>query len=146
MSEQGMIAVLEDSYSRFAARLEDVSAADTPVAERVALFVDRAWEHFLSRHFRSTIEILLNYLGREEHAGAGDWRSRMAQAWDGVWSRVFADVRLPRAKRMMLQHYAVATLSGLAATLMLGGDDRAQMKSELALLKDALVRSLQAPE
>ena len=92
------------------------------VAERVSLFVDRAWDHFRSRHHRTTFEILLNDLGREEPRGADDWRARMADAWDEVWSRVFRDARLPRAKSRMLQRYAVATLSGLAATHVLAGD------------------------
>jgi len=141
-----MLAVLEDSFRRFAERLEDVSADGTGVRERVSLFVDRAWDHFRSRHFRSTFEILLNDLGRDESTGTGDWRGRMTVAWDGVWSGVFADVRMARAKRLMLQHYAIATLSGLAATVMIGSSDHAQLRNELALLKDTLTRSLTAAE
>jgi hypothetical protein len=46
----------------------------------------------------------------------------------------------------MLQHYAIATLSGLAATVMIGSSDHAQLRNELALLKDTLTRSLTAAE
>jgi AcrR family transcriptional regulator len=137
-----LLAVLEDSFRRFAERLDDVVVESTSVDERVSLFVDRAWEHFSSRHFRSTFEILLNYLGREEHADTGDWRPEMTRAWDRVWSHVFSDAGLPRRKSLMLQHFTVSTLSGLAATLMLAGPDIAIPRYELDMLKSALVRAL----
>jgi AcrR family transcriptional regulator len=137
-----LLAVLEDSFQRFAARLADVSADEMPIDERVGIFVDRAWEHFRSRHFRSTFEILLNYLGRDEHADAGNWRTEMTHAWDGVWSRVFAGARIPRRKSLMLQHYTVSTLSGLAATLMFEGRQATLARQELDLLKDCLIRAL----
>jgi len=134
-----LLAVLEDSFRRFAERMEDVVVEGTTVAERVSLFVDRAWEHFSSRHYRSTFEILLNYLGREEHADGGDWRTEMTRAWDRVWSHVFSDSEIPRRKSLMLQHFTVSTLSGLAATLMLAGPDAALPRYELDVLKAALV-------
>ena len=135
-----LLAVLEDSFARFAGRLHDVSL-DVPLEERVAHFVDRAWAHFSGRHYRSTFEILRNFLGREEHRG-GDWREQMQRAWDGVWSRIFSDARLSRRRSLMLQHYTVATLSGLASTLMLEGPHAVLPRSELELLKDTLVREL----
>ena len=135
-----LLAVLEDSFARFAERMRDIPP-DVPLAERVGLFVDRAWAHFNSRHYRSTFEILRNFLGREEHRG-GDWRDQMQGAWDGVWSRIFSDARLSRRQSLMLQHYTVATLSGLASTLMLEGPHAVLPKWELELLKDTLVREL----
>jgi hypothetical protein len=108
------------------------------------VFVDRAWEHFRSRHFRSTFEILLNYLGRKEHADAGDWRTEMTRAWDGVWSRVFAGTNVSRRKSLMLQHFTVSTLSGLAATLVFEGKDAILPRQELDLVKDCLTRALSA--
>jgi AcrR family transcriptional regulator len=139
-----LLAVLEDSFRRFAERLADISDQSMPIETRIDLFVDRAWEHFRSRHFRSTFEILLNHLGREEHAGAGDWRAEMTRAWDGVWSRVFAGARLSRRKSLMLQHFTVSTLQGLAATLMLEGREATLARRELDLLKDVLMRTLTA--
>jgi AcrR family transcriptional regulator len=136
-----LLAVLEDSFRRFAERLRDVPL-DLGLAERASLFVDRAWAHFRSRHYRSTFEILRNYLGPAEYAGAGDWREQMQSAWDQVWSRIFADARLPRRRSLMLQHFTVATLSGLASTLMLQGPDSVLPRWELDLLKDTLVREL----
>ena len=137
-----LLAVLENSFERFAERLEHVGAEGTSLAARAALFVDLAWEHFRSRHYRATFEILLNYLGRAEHRGAGDWRIEMSQAWDRVWSRVFADAKLPRKRSLMLQHFTVSTLSGLAATLMLQDLGATLPKGELDILKTTLAREL----
>ncbi len=136
-----LLAVLEDAFNRFAERLTDIPVAETTIAKRVSLFVDRAWEHFRGRHFRSSFEILLNYLGREEHAGAVDWRAQMAGAWDRVWSRIFADAHVPRRRSLMLQHFTIATLSGLATTLMLQSN-AALPPQELDLLKQTLTRAL----
>jgi AcrR family transcriptional regulator len=137
-------AVLEDSFERFAERLDRVTIAGTALAARAALFVDLAWDHFRSRHYRATFEILLNHLGREAHAGAGDWRLEMSRAWDRVWSRIFADAKTPRRRSLMLQHFTVSTLSGLAATLMLQGGDATLPKGELDVLKATLRRELAA--
>ena len=139
-----LLAVLEDSFARFAERMRDIPP-DVALAERVGLFVDRAWAHFSSRHYRSTFEILRNFLGREEHRG-GDWRDQMQGAWDGVWSHIFSDARLPRRRSLLLQHYTVATLSGLASTLTLEGPGAVLPKWELDLLKDTLVRELARAE
>jgi AcrR family transcriptional regulator len=136
-----LLAVLEDSFNRFAERMTDIAPGKTTLDERASLFVDRAWEHYSSRHFRSTFEILLSYLGREEHADAGDWRGEMARAWDGLWSRVFADAKLTRGKSLTLQNFVISALTGLAQTATLAGTAKAP-KAELELLKDALARSL----
>ena len=135
-----LLAVLEDSFARFAERLRDIPP-DVSLAERVGLFVDRAWAHFNSRHYRSTFEILRNFLGREEHRG-GDWREQMQEAWNGVWSRIFSDARLSRRRSLVLQHYTVATLSGLASTLTLEGPGAVLPKWELEMLKETLIREL----
>lgn len=137
-----LLAVLEDTFNRFAERLADIPLANTTLAERASLFVDRAWAHFRSRHFRSTFEILLNYLGRDQRAGAGGWREQMAHAWDRVWSQIFADARLSRRRSLMLQHFTIATLVGLATTLILQGGDAVLPPHELDLLKHTLARAL----
>jgi hypothetical protein len=136
-----MLAVLEESFARFAALMEDIPLAGTPLVERTALFVDRAWEHFSGRFYRSTFEILLNYLGRED-LGERDWRRQMWLALDAVWTRIFADSRLPRARSRMLQHFTVSTLAGLASTLMLEGEHATLPRKELDLLKETLTREL----
>jgi len=139
-----LLAVLDDTFTRFAERLSDIPVAETPLAERVSLFIDRSWEHFRSRHFRTAFEILLDYLGRDEQPHAGQWREQMTRAWDRVWSTIFADVGLPRSQSLMLQHYTVATLSGLAAMSMMEGASASLSRRELQLLKDSLMRSMDA--
>lgn len=137
-----LLAVLEDTFTRFAERMTDIAVAETPLTERVSLFIDRAWEHFRSRHFRTAFEILLDYLGREEHPHAAQWREQMTRAWDRVWSTLFADARVPRSQSLTLQHYTVATLSGLASMSMMEGASASLSRRELQILKDTLVRSL----
>ncbi len=137
-----LLAVLEDSFERFAQRLEPVTVDGTSITARAALFVDLAWEHFRGRHYRATFEILLNYLGRAEHRGVGNWRIEMSRAWDRVWSRIFADTQLPRKRSLLLQHFTVSTLSGLASTLMLQGSKPTTPTWELEVLKTTLVREL----
>ena len=137
-----LLAVLEDTFTRFAERLADIPGTETALADRVSLFVDRAWEHFRSRHFRSTFEILLDYLGREDHPDADKWREQMTRAWDRVWSQIFADVRLPRRKSLLLQHLTISTLQGLAATLMMANPAAELPRGELDLVKRTLLREL----
>lgn len=137
-------AVLEETFARFAERLADPPATSTPIAERVSWFVDRAWGHFQSRHFRSTFEILLDHLGRDDHADADAWRATMTQAWDAVWKQIFGDVRMPRGRSLMLQRFTISTLSGVAATLMMQRSGADLSAYELEIVKRMLVRELEA--
>lgn len=140
-----LLAVLEDTFTRFADRMADIPVAAIPLAERVSLFVDRAWEHFRSRNFRCAFEILLDYLGREEHPHGAQWREQMTRAWDHVWSTLFADARIPRGRNLMLQHYTVATLSGLATMAIMEGASASLSRRELQLLKDTLTGEMTGP-
>jgi AcrR family transcriptional regulator len=140
-----LVAVLDDSFGRFAALMESIPLEDTSLEERARLFIDRAWQHFSSPHYRSTYEILLHYLGREEkrRGGAGGgWRERMFGAWDTLWQRLFGGTRISRNRHYVLQHYTISVLSGLASTLMLEGSEAAIRGSELELLKETLAREL----
>lgn len=137
-----LLAVLEDTFTRFAERMTDIAVAETPISDRVSLFIDRAWEHFRSRHFRCAFEILLDYLGRDEHPHAAQWRTQMTRAWDRVWSALFSDARVARSRGLMLQHYTVATLSGLAAMAMMEGASASLSRRELQLLKDTLASEM----
>jgi AcrR family transcriptional regulator len=139
-----LVAVLEDSFQRFAARLERIPIESLSLERRVAFFVERAFEHFTSREYVSTFEILLDHLRREDlpsRGGAG-WQVQMLHAWDRVWRRFFGDASLPRRRRLRLQHYTVAVLTGLATTLLLEGGDASLPREELALLEATLVREL----
>lgn len=131
-------AVLEDSFERFATRLDRIPA-EGPLEERVGLFVDRAWEHFSSPHYRSTLEILL-HATPERSEGAG-WQGRMVEELNRIWQRLFADAPLPPRRVAMLQRYAASLLSGLSSLALL--DRRPHTRgAELALLKRTLVEEL----
>ena len=137
-----LVAVVEHSFNLFAERLDDVSGEGETLEKRAALFVDRAWEHFRSRLYRSTLEILLGYLGREDLPEQPDWRGQMFRAWDRIWMELFGDAPISRRRHFVLQHYTISTLSGLASTLMLEGGEVRLRGEELDLLKDTLVREL----
>jgi hypothetical protein len=68
----------------------------------------------------------------------------MSRAWDRLWSQIFADATLSRKRSLMLQHFTVSALSGLASTLMLHGGDVTLPKWELDVLKATLLRELTA--
>ena len=133
-----LAAVLEDSFERFAARLGDIEVEGAPLERRVALFVERAWEHFASPHFRSTFEILQHYAGE---AGNG-WQAEMLAAWNRIWSTIFEDAHLSRRRRITLQHYTISCLTGLASLLRFQAPSTPVLADELALLKDTLLREL----
>jgi AcrR family transcriptional regulator len=137
-----LAAVLEDSFGRFAERVSDI-AVEAPVAERVGLFVDRAWLHFASPHYRSTFEILLSQAAADPEAEPA-WRARMFRAWDASWARLFGDCGAPRQRTRTIQHYTLSVLSGLACMAMLEGSAPRFLEGELALLKETLAREFGA--
>ena len=134
-----LAAVLEDSFDRFAERLADIATEGSSLERRVELFVDRAWEHFASPHFRSTFEILQHYGTSSRDRG---WQEQMLQAWNGMWTRLFADAPRSRRKRIALQHYTVSVLAGLASLLRFESPSAVVLDTELRLLKDTLLREL----
>lgn len=134
-------AVLEDSFERFAARLGEVRTEGVPLAERVSAFVDIAWAHFGSPDYHSTFEILLNYT-RDDSAGVPIWQSEMFGAWNRVWSKIFADVSLPRRRTVALQTFAISLVSGMAALAMLRRAVEPVQGAELDLLKQTLLREM----
>jgi AcrR family transcriptional regulator len=133
-----LAAVLEDSFDRFARRLGDVPAQGASLERRVALFVERAWDHFSSPHFRSTFEILQHYAGE---AGNG-WQDEMLAAWNRIWAGIFADAPLSKRRRVTLQHYTIACLTGLASLLRFQAPSPRVLEDELRLLEETLVREL----
>jgi len=137
-----LLAVVEDSFNRFAARLAGIPTEGESLQKRAGLFIDRAWEHFSSPEYRSTFEILLNYLRREDVAETPSWQARMFRAWDRIWMRLFEDAPISRRRHRVLEHYVISTLSGLASTLMLEGVEAGLRAEELELLKALLAREL----
>jgi len=136
-----LAAVLEDSFGRFASRIADLPEEETSVEKRVSFFLDRAWEHFASPHYRSTFEILLNAAG-DVSVSEPAWQVEMARAWNRVWLRLFGEVPLSRERHRTLQHYTISVLTGLAAIKTMEGDGASFRTGELALLKDTLIREL----
>jgi len=132
-------AVLEDTFERFEARVGDI-ASDAPLARRVALFVERAWEHFASPHFRSTFEILLHHGKSDDGEVPPHWQEKIFRDFDRVFERLFSDSRLPKRERSALHQYAVAELMGLAALEML--DQPRPRAAQLALLERTLLSEL----
>ncbi len=143
-----LMAVLEDSFRRFELRLADVPREGIGLAERASLFVARAWQHFASREYASTFEILLDHLRRTDLHPAREpsWQTRMFRAFDAVWRRLFHDAPLSPARHRLLQHYTVSVLVGLAASLLLAGPRARLPEGELALLEATLVRELTGAE
>ena len=136
-----LMAVLEESFERFAEVLGEPPAADLPLDQRVAAFVERAWRHFGSPHYRTTFEILLNLPSDVEPR----WQAGMLDTWNRLWKRFFAESRLTRRETLELMHYTVSVLSGLATTQMLEGPDARIRARELGFLRDTLVRELSGP-
>ena len=137
-----LAAVLEESFERFAVRLGEVPTEGASLAERVSAFVDIAWAHFASPDYRSTFEILLNYTQDTGGDEVPIWESEMFSAWNHVWSKIFADVSLPRRKTVALQAFSISVVSGMAALAMLRRAAEPVHGAELDLLKRTLVREM----
>jgi len=131
-------AVVSDSFDRFAARLSDVGLDGKDLEARVTLFVERAWEHFGSLRYRSTVEILLNHPGAETDA----WRE-MLRTWNGVWSRFFPTPQLSRREVVDLQIHAISLLAGLATVRALGEPAARWLGGPLRLLREGLLEHLE---
>jgi len=136
-----LVAVLQDSFARFAERLSVIDRDTPALADRVSAFIDHAWEHFASDDYRSSFEILLNFTAEEPADGDGFWRGEMLGAWNDIWTELFAEVELPARRRVVLQHYTISVLSGLATMRMLEGPTTRIRREELDLLKDTLLRA-----
>jgi len=137
-----LAAVLEESFERFAERLAAVPTDGATLEERVSAFVDIAWAHFGSPDYRSTFEILLNYTRDNDQNGVPIWQSEMFRAWNRVWSKIFANVSLPRRKVVALQAFSISLVSGMAALAMLRRAVEPVHGAELDLLKQTLLREM----
>jgi AcrR family transcriptional regulator len=133
-----LVAVLEDSFTRFSELLIEIDVDGVPLERRVALFVERAWEHVSSPHFRSTFEILQHYAADS----AGDWQTAMLASWNRTWSRIFDEAHLSRTRRATLRHYTISFLVGRACLLRFKAAPARVLEAELALLEETLVREL----
>lgn len=139
-----LVAVLEDSFAQFAERLSVIDPTAGTLADRVSLFIDHAWAHFASDDYRSSFEILLNFTAEEDDDDDGFWRGEMLGAWNGIWSQLFSEVDLAPRRKLVLQHYTISVLSGLATMKMLEGPTARIRGEELALLKQTLIHAFTA--
>jgi AcrR family transcriptional regulator len=137
-----LVAVLEDSFARFATRLDDIPLEGTSLDERARLFVERAWQHLGSADYRSTFEILLASAGEVDARVSDSWQTQMFRAWDQIWKRLFSEASVSRQRHLVLQHFTISALSGFASTLMLEGGDATLRRAELDLLVRTLQREL----
>ena len=137
-----LVAVLEESFERFTERFAAAPAPGLALEARVDEFVERAWAHFESPHYRTALEILLN-LPDDIEAG---WQADMLGEWNAIWRAYFSgfpggDLGSRRVVELMI--YVVSVLSGLATTRTLAGAAAPIRARELAFLKETLVRHLQ---
>jgi len=136
-------AVLDDTFARFAQRF-DALPEGLALPARTAGFVDCAWAHFGSSHYRTTLEILLHYLPAHTTKDEPVLQRHMLAAWDTLWQRIFADHPLPRRRRAILAQYTVSVLTGLALHRVLQGPNAVEPRAQLALLSATLVGELGA--
>lgn len=139
-----LVAVLEDSTNRFIDHLAAVPVAGLSLEERVAAFVESAWQHFSSRHYRCTFEILLNWSSADESLPelAGSLAEPQGPSWGQIWARFFHDADVSPRRSIALQRYAAAVLSGIASFRILEGQSPELRTLELGFLKDTLTREL----
>jgi len=135
-----LAAALEDAFRRLADTLGEPPAPGTPLEERVSEFIDRAWEHYGSEHYRSTFEILLNLPPEMEST----WARSALGTWQELWQGFFPDSTLSKRETVELMQYAVSVLSGLATMIILEGGTRRGVKRGLSLLKRTLAEELKS--
>jgi AcrR family transcriptional regulator len=145
-------AILEDSFNRFSEGLmkafEDAGKS-APLGRRIDTFIDAAWAHFDSVDYRASFEILLEDSASRKSGSPSEqddrsWQIEISKAWTGIWQRLFPDVELGRQRAMMIQHYTISVLSGLASMRILAGEAAPFIKDELDILKRTLAREFRA--
>lgn len=137
-----LTAILVDSFNLFAAGLSEISVEGKSLDDRASLFIDAAWKHFGSAHYRSTFEILLNIPFVDWSSPDHALRDATLDAWGRVWGRFFDGADLPPRRTAALQYYAISVMSGLAAMKKLEGPSPSQRRMELGFLKETLAREL----
>ncbi len=137
-----LVAVLVDSFNRFAEGLAGVGVQGKSLDERAALFIDAAWEHFGSPHYRCTFEILLNMPSLDWTVPDHPLRDATLKEWGNLWTRFFGEAGLSPRKTIAVQYYTISVMSGLAAMKKLEGPAPDRRRMELGFLKDTLAREL----
>ncbi len=70
----------------------------------------------------------------------------MARAWIEIWHEIFQGASVSRQRHIVLAHYTLATLSGLAGLMILSGDLADSMARDLDILKHLLIREFAGGE
>jgi AcrR family transcriptional regulator len=136
-----LAAVLERSFENLQAGFEDVHTRNWPLERRVSVFVERAWRHYGSAAFRSTLEILLNERalaagGENPTASAPIYTS--ARRATQLWESVFAGIDVPASRQREIRQFTFASLSGLAMARRLQPSE-ASMEAQVAMLEVSLL-------
>ncbi len=131
-----LIAAFNDSFQRFVVTLGE-PPRDIALEERVSVFVDRAWQHYSSRHYLSMFQLLLNDMSSVEDDKWQQSQLQIVVAMDEVWKNFFEDVVPDIKKRRMLARYTHSVLTGFAVSYSYdwGGN---RMQEEVVLLKQSL--------
>lgn len=139
-----LVAVLEDSTNRLIDRLAAVSLDGLSLEQRVGAFLDVAWEHFSSRHYRCAFEILTHLSGADD--APRDLPRSLAElqgpSWAASWRRFFGEARVSSRRAVALQHYCASVLSGIASMRALDDGTPELLEVEIAFLTDTLQREL----
>lgn len=134
-------AVLEESFTALSAAFEGVALEDATVEQRVAVFLDRAWGHYGSARFRSTLEIIIGARGSLEAPGS-DWAAlpllESRKRTQTLWDSIFAGLDVSRERQRDVLRFAFVNLAGLAMTARFARGEE-ETRRQLALLEAALV-------
>ena len=135
-----LAATLEDSFERFSQTIGEPSAETKPLTLRIDQFIERAWEHYRSPHFKSMFALLSNDLS--EIYEAAEWKHeqmRLFESLDSVWLTFFPRELKDDHLRKTVAHYTHSVLTGLAMTHNTWITGKQTAHRELALLKKSLL-------
>ena len=132
-----LAAAIDDTFSQLVQVLGAPDERSKDLDERVSQFVDRAWQHFSSSHYRTAFDIFLD-LPPELEALDAEMTARQVATWTEIWKRYFFDSQLTRRQTADLMQYSVVVLSGLATTQVFGRRDERTTNAMLDCLKQTL--------
>jgi len=136
-----LVAAFDESFSRFVKTIGEPPSVDT-LEQRVAIFVQRAWQHYCSLHYLSMFQMLLNDMPDISDQQWEQSKKSIIVAMDDVWKKFFADVVPDKDRRRMLARYTHAVMTGLAVNNAYQWGSR-QMPDELVLLQRSLLSAMQ---
>lgn len=133
------IVLLSRDQFNEAAAAQDYSGLD--LAERVSLYVDRAWDHYQSDVFLASVEITFwhrnnGFLLDEDIAGDEGRTSALTRT---LVEKVFAGTGAPTEKLLEATVYMHCVLTGLAFQMILLGG-KSQFDRHLTYCKDAMTQ------